>query len=194
MANTSRDTAALIPGDHSAELTGRVTSSPRPEPPSSTSVLLICQLFNELRPLLQTVAVSVVRAVETASRLHSTSGGATVSLIRGNLAGQNYYAVSAHPEQTVELPSEPTAAQLFSFALNNLSLLVHSERALGTWVNAKGIHVLDVVTCVSDRELALELGSKFSQYSVFDLAAGQELLVRPQSSINNQVNKKEVKS
>jgi hypothetical protein len=112
-----------------------------------------------------------------------------VSLTRGNLAGQDYYAVSAHPEVTLQFSSEPTIAQLFLFVVNNLALLVDSERALGTWINKDGFHVLDVVTCAADRELALEIGAQFSQSSIFDLAAGREILVTPY----DQVHQNEVK-
>jgi hypothetical protein len=45
------------------------------------------------------------------------------------------------------------------------------------------MHVLDVVTCVSDRDMALELGSKFSQRSIFDLGKGREIAVNPKISI-----------
>jgi hypothetical protein len=134
-----------------------------------------------------------MRTVENAVILHSVNRGSTVSLIYGNLAGQNCYAVSTYPELTVALPSEPSAAHLFAFVLNNLVLLLHPERALGTWVD-NGVHVLDVVTCVSDREIALELGSRFGQCSVFNLGENHEILVRPDRPTKDEASERQVKS
>jgi hypothetical protein len=197
MAHTHRDTTADLRGDSLAEFRGNVTSPPSgPASVLSTSSYPKCQQLDKLRPgVLRALAGSVVRTVEIASFLHSAGGGATVSLIHGNLAGQKCYAVSVHPERTIELPSAPGAAELFTFVLNNLSLLLGPERALGTWVNTeKCTHVVDVVACVSDREMALELGSQFRQLSIFDLAAGREILVGPDKPTSGQTSRHGVKS
>jgi hypothetical protein len=192
MAHTLRDTAASFRGDYLLKLT--TSALPAPEPSPSTPYYLTCQDLDQLRPSVRILAAALIRTVEITAILHAVNRGSTVSLIHGNLASQNCYAVSTYPELTVELPSEPSVAHLFAFVLNNLALLLHPERALGTWVNAKGIHVLDVVTYVGNRELALELGAKFSQYSIFDLAAGREILAPPRISIDDHITTNEVKS
>jgi hypothetical protein len=111
-------------------------------------------------------------AVDTAFALHhSMAKGSTVSLIHGNMAGERLFAVSVYPGRTTELLKRPSRQQIFEFALANLDLLLKPNHALGTWFNDEkgGVHVLDVVVCISDRTEALTLGLWFNQLSIYSL-------------------------
>jgi hypothetical protein len=117
------------------------------------------------------VISSIGVAVHTAFALHhSMAKGSTVSLIRGNMAGEKLFAVSVYPERTIELWKRPSWQQIFEFVLANLDLLLKPNHALGTFHDEKGgVHVLDVVVCISDRTEALTLGLCFNQLSIYSL-------------------------
>ncbi len=94
------------------------------------------------------------------------------------MVGRKLFAVSIYPERTIELTVQPSWRQLFVFVLANLDLLLQPDRALGTWFDdLRGVHVLDVVICVSDRDTALDLGLRFHQRSIFDLAASHAIRI-----------------
>jgi hypothetical protein len=61
-----------------------------------------------------------------------------------------------------------------------LDLLVKLDHAFGLWFDAsKGVYVLDVVICLPDRRTARELGRNSDQTSIYDLAAGKEIKIKP---------------
>ena len=90
------------------------------------------------------------------------------------MVGQNRFAVGVYPELSVQLEEPPTAQQLLTFAVFNLALLLRTGHALGTWFD-KGVHVLDVVVCPSELDVALRLATRYGQTAVFDLATGSEI-------------------
>jgi len=95
------------------------------------------------------------------------------------MVGRKLFAVSMYPEQTIKLRVQPSWQRLLAFVLANLDLLLKPDRALGTWLDTlEGVHVLDVVVCLADREAALELGLRFHQWSIFDLANSREIRLR----------------
>lgn len=120
----------------------------------------------------------VVTAVEIALTSHLRSGGATVSLCEGNLAGRKLFSVAIYPERTIEFKTPPTWEQLFAFATANFDLLLQPGHALGTWFDReRGVHTLDVVICLVDRDEAIRLGEHFHQSAIFDLAAGRDIFL-----------------
>jgi hypothetical protein len=171
MANTSRESTAsfrsgLIPFSFSP-YSHRISTAADPA----------CQEVNLVAlPVGEPLLCRILRAVQTTIELHSWSHGATVSLSKGNMVGQKLFAVSIYPERAIELTVQPSWRQLFVFVLANLDLLLKPDRALGTWFDdLPGVHVLDVVICVSDRDTALELGLRFHQRSIFDLATSRAI-------------------
>jgi hypothetical protein len=153
-------------------------------PHISTAADPICQETGLVAAsIAEPVLFSVLRLLELTLELHSMTNGATVSLTAGNMAGRKLFAVSIYPERTIELAAQPSRRQLFAFVLANLDLLLRSNRALGTWFNEqKGVHVLDVVVCLADRNTTIALGQFFRQWSAFDLDAEEEIRIgRPDS-------------
>ena len=187
MANTLRESTASYRSGDSSDLVGSV---PFPSldysPRISTAVDPTRQEGSRLTlPIGEPLISCILETVETALELHSITNGATVSIINGSMAGQKLFAVSLYPERTVKLTAPPSWRQLFEFVLTNLDLLLQPDRALGTWFNdLKGVHVLDVVVCLSDREAALDLGWRFGQVAIFDLATSQEIPIgRPSQAL-----------
>jgi hypothetical protein len=93
--------------------------------------------------------------------------------------------------QEVNLLALPIGEPLISSILRTVqtTLEVHSEKN-GATVSlsegnmagrelfaVNGVHVLDVVVCLSDREAALELGRHSQQWSTFNLAARREIRI-----------------
>lgn len=173
MATTARESTAffrsgLIPFPSSAYGHGISTAAD----PTCQEVSLLALPIGE--PLI----TCILKVVETTLALHSRTNGATVSLSKGNMVGRELFAVSIYPERTIKLRVRPSWQRLFAFVLANLDLLVKPDRALGTWFDAlEGVHVLDVVVCLSDREAALDLGLHYHQWSVFYLATSREIRI-----------------
>jgi hypothetical protein len=122
-------------------------------------------------------------AVDTAFALCSKGGGATVSVIDGNMAGRKLYAVSIYPELTLEVKAFPDWRLLFAYALENVAELLKPERALGIWHN-RPKYELDIVVCCPDLAVAIALGQRFNQSCIYNLAAGCEIHIsRPASPL-----------
>ena len=122
------------------------------------------------QPLPPTIDVDAIAA--QAAALHRASGGATVNLYRGDLAGQSLYVVVVYPElsETV-LGREVDPARLRQFIADHLTLLADPRNNLGTWFNDEdGYSYLDVSTALPDRAQALALGAQYNQMGVFDLS------------------------
>ena len=192
MPSTLRESTALRGGENHSDSAGLITIPAMGfGPHHSTSVDAILQGLNHLRLSVREPTNSrVAVAVDTALALHTRPGstGSTVSVIDGNMAGRQLYAVSIDPERTIELETPPSWRQLFAYALTNLDTLMKPGRALGTWINPKGRHVLDVVVCCPIRAVAIAHAQRFRQFSIFDLATSREIqLGRPsrQSSLRN---------
>jgi hypothetical protein len=124
-------------------------------------------------------------AADIAYASHRETGGSTVSVFDGNLAGRKLLALSVFPDRTVELYDPPTWRQLFVFALQNLDLVLRLDCSIGTWYDRdRHRHVLDVVVCISNLEAALELGKCFEQQFVYDLERRQKIAVPYQSPVS----------
>lgn len=121
-------------------------------------------------------------AVDTALAWYSKNGGATVSVMDGNMAGRKLYAVSIYPERTITLKVPPDWRQLFVYALKNVAELLKPGRALGIWYNRpKGRYELDIVVCCHDLAVAITLGQRSRQSCVYDLAVGREIHIGRQA-------------
>ena len=114
-------------------------------------------------------------AVERILRIHQRTGGATFSLYWGDVAGEPLYAVAIYPERSVIVPgSAPSAAALRSFIAANHHLLADPRNAVGTWFNEEdGNTYLDISTLSAHRDSAVELGERYNQIAIFDLATAQ---------------------
>lgn len=144
----------------------------------STAPRLRCQESTIPKLLVRASVAQIGDAVDISYVLHRKSGGSTVSVFDGNLAGRKLYAVSLFPHRTEELNGPPTWQQLFFFALNNSDLLLRNDCALGTWYHRRrSVHVLDIVICISDLQEALELGKCFDQQFIYDLKQHREIAI-----------------
>ena len=149
-----------------------------PESDLYTPAGLIPQQEGQLSPFVVELLVAILIAADAAHQLHAVFGGSTISLRDGNLLGLPLYAVSIYPQRSVEISTAPTRRDLLAFLVGNRDLLLRPGHAFGSWVNKyTQCHVLDVVVTIRDREAALELGRKFHQQAIFDLANREEIAV-----------------
>ncbi|HEX7120612.1 MAG TPA: hypothetical protein VF212_17600 [Longimicrobiales bacterium] len=100
--------------------------------------------------------------------LTEAHGGATVHAERGNLAGQDRYAVSIFPDRSRVIEGSATLRDLAEFVQANADLLARPDVSLGTWKHG-GRTWIDAVATVESRERAVSLGRQFDQIAVFDL-------------------------
>jgi hypothetical protein len=99
-----------------------------------------------------------------------------VSLIYGNTEDEKLFTVSIYPDRAKEFWERPSWQELFEFAKANVDLLSKPGHALSTWFSDWDlVHVADVVICIPDRDVALELGRRFDQLAILDLEARREI-------------------
>jgi hypothetical protein len=180
MATTRRESTAHPRSENASNTAGlRLVPALGFGPHISNAADVICQETTFVPLPVRNPWVSWIGdAVDTALALHSKGGGATVSVLDGNMAGQKLYAVSIHPELTLELKHFPNWRLVFAYALENAAALLKPERALGLWYDReKEQHVLDFVVCCPDLRVAMLLGQRYHQSSIFDLAAGREIQI-----------------
>jgi hypothetical protein len=182
MANTRRESTASYRSEDIADSAGSTLIPALGSGPHlSTAIAAICQEATSVPlPIREPMISRVADATDLAFALHTRtigSTGSTVSVIDGNMAGRKLYAVCINPERTIELEYPPSWRQLFAYALTNVDVLLKPGRALGTWVNPKGRHVLDIVVCCPDRAVAIALGQSARQFSIFSLFAGREIQI-----------------
>jgi hypothetical protein len=128
------------------------------------------------RDFLERVVPLTAKMAATATALHAHWSGSTVSVTDGNMSGLPRFAVSTHPERTMETTKAPTWRLLFAFAVLNLDLLLLPNHALGTWFqHQRRQHILDVVECPASLDEAIRLGLLHGQEAIYDLEAGKEI-------------------
>lgn len=156
------------------------------DPALSTAPHPTCQETGTPRLLVREPIISQIgNAVDVAYASHRKTGGSTVSLFDGNLAGRRLFALSVFPDRTVELYDPPAWRQLFTFVLENLDLALRKGCAIGTWHNRRrNLHVLDIVVCVSNLQAAQELGKCYDQQSIYSLEQHLEIAIPYQQIVS----------
>jgi len=123
---------------------------------------------------------------------HNEAGGSTFNLAQNkNMAGTDNFAVSTHPDRTVEVKGKLTPKAVQDFAAKNADLLKDPTESLGTWLRPKdGVHVLDVVKTIPDRAEAVQLGHDHAQDAIFDMKQGKEIFMKdePQKTPNGNIS------
>ena len=116
--------------------------------------------------------------------LHDANGGATYNLAENkDLNGTDNYSVSTHPDRTEEIKGELTPQAIQTFAAKNADLLKDKTESLGTWKRpADGVHVLDVVKTIPNRDEAVQLGFEHKQDAIFDLKNGKEIFMKDEQA------------
>lgn len=177
MANTNRDFKSFLCNfpPETAEILA--SGIPVPEPPSSTPANSKRQVLGT-SPQVPVSACELVKLIDTAYLLCRSAGGATVSLVKGDMLGRRLFAVSIYPERSLEISRIASWEDLFEFVLQNVDVLAKPGHAFGVWLKAPGVYVLDVVLCVRNRRTAIDLARMFNQTSIFDLANDREIVIR----------------
>ena len=110
---------------------------------------------------------------EEIAALHNANGGASYSLVSGDIAGQPGYAVSIYPRRERILPYRFLShRQVRTFIRDNWDLLSDPSLGVvvGTWFNPEaGRTHLDVSAHVQDREVAETVGKASKQIAIYDL-------------------------
>lgn len=121
--------------------------------------------------------IEVDEAVRYTLVLHQANDGATFNMYLGDLAGQKLYAVSLYPDRSVVIQGKQIPfAVLRRFFLDNRDLWVDPRVSVGTWFSSdSNMTYLDISATISDRELAIQLGKKYNQTSIFDLLKLEEI-------------------
>lgn len=110
------------------------------------------------------------RATAILSR-HNSTGGSSTNMVTGvDLGGTHAYAVSVYKGREVQIPGQPTQAQLRDYIAANQDLLGDPNNVLGTWFNPKDEHTyLDISVTAPNVQIALALGRENNQLAVFYL-------------------------
>lgn len=106
-------------------------------------------------------------------KLIQETGGATYNLKAGNLAGQPLYSVATYPDRGVILDHPPTLGELYNYIDQNRDVL-NADASLGAWISGNQTY-LDIVSTLSDRNEAIDLGKQHNQIAIFDLKTFQEI-------------------
>lgn len=122
-------------------------------------------------------AIEVDEAVRQVLVLHQANDGSTFNLTFGDLGGAALYAVSLYPERSVVVEGKQIPlAVLRRFVVDNLDILRDPRVSIGTWFNSDdGMSYLDISATLPDKAQAIELGKKYNQIAIFDLATFEEI-------------------
>ena len=123
--------------------------------------------------------IEVDEVVRQVLVLHSSNGGSTFNLFFGDMLGSESFAVSIYPERSVVLPGKDVPiGVLRQFIVDNLDLLRDPRVSVGSWFSTDSkASFLDISATVPGRQQAIELGRKYNQIAIFDLASMQEISV-----------------
>lgn len=115
-------------------------------------------------------------AAQRALGMAEETGGATMNLSKGSLAGTPHYAVSVYPERELILKGEPTTKAIQSYMEKNKDLLANSKNSFGIWKDSEsGKTYLDIVVTTADQKEATALGLAKGQKAIFDLGNMKEI-------------------
>lgn len=107
--------------------------------------------------------------------LHAQNGGATFNLYFGVLSNQQLYAVSLFPERTVRSQGRMLRPQaVTTFLRKNADILRDPRNSVGCWYNEENdATYLDVSTTLPSRPAAIDLGIRYNQIGIYDLAGAK---------------------
>jgi hypothetical protein len=132
--------------------------------------------YNEALTAQDVPGVSVKDPIMEQVGTHKREGGSTYTVGGENMMGQEGTSVGIFPERTKTIKRELQSKHIELFKEDNMDILKGNEDvlAVGTWEKSTGETILDIVAVVP-REKAIELGKKYNQEAVFDLAKGEEI-------------------
>lgn len=115
----------------------------------------------------------VSELAQKSAQAHAQDQGSTMDLRTGQLLNDEpVYVVSIYPERGVQFQGpEVPVNSLENFIQTNSDLLQQPENSLGTFFDeGTGTSDVDVVVATPDRNLAVALGERFNQKSIWDAA------------------------
>ena len=121
------------------------------------------------------------RVASAITKLHNTDtafgNGSTYNFTRGNLSGEPEFVASLFPELTDSVYDKNITTQdILGFMRQHAGLLKDDRYSIGTWYNDEEEHTyIDIVVTVPDRALAMILGLRYNQISIWDLKEGDEI-------------------
>lgn len=115
--------------------------------------------------------LSVREAAKQILETHTKTGGSTISLSFGNMAGKPYYSISVFPDLSRKIQGKDIDRnELIDFIQSHEELARNAGVGIGTWYNQDdGFTYLDFVVLAQDREHAISLGRKYNQIGIFGL-------------------------
>jgi hypothetical protein len=137
-------------------------------------------------------------------KLTTDEGGATYNLKRGDLSGEDAYAVGAYPEKTVKIEGDATPGDIERFIANNEAVLKRGDISIGTYKDPDtGQTILDLVKTPSTeqfgkltsgpnalknarlqaRKQAIQIAKEAGQDSIYNLRTG-EVIKTPKAAPN----------
>lgn len=114
---------------------------------------------------------------------HAAEGGSTFNRARGNMAGQDAYAVGGNVTPRVMPEGEFNQQALKQFARDNADLLKDPNKSLGSWADQGQVH-LDISDTV-DKEKALALMGERGEDAIYGLQS-KETLFNPKKMVSPQ--------
>jgi len=116
--------------------------------------------------------IDAEEAVAMIAKQHQENGGATFNLYFGDQIGQQLYAVSVYVERGVRRQGRALPIQfLKAFFKKNSDLLQDPRNSIGCWFDPEtGRTYLDISATLPNRQAAINLGLRYNQISIYDLA------------------------
>lgn len=117
-------------------------------------------------------AVDIKQAAAEIVALHNAGGGATFSLLYGDMVNKPYFSVSIFPDLSHVVNGKLIDSEAIeSFIKPYVGLAKDGKIAIGTWYDIdRGKTFIDFSLLIKDRETAVKLAEKYNQIGIFDLA------------------------
>lgn len=104
------------------------------------------------------------------------NGGATRSTVAGVRPPTSGYIVSLPGHECIlHYPSTDVASAVREFSLANKAVLAQPGRHLGAWLDHGDLLYLNVSQHVAELGTAYDLGQKYHQLAIYDVAAGKDI-------------------
>jgi hypothetical protein len=107
---------------------------------------------------------------------HLANDGATFSADgKTNLDGTDAWSVGVHPDRTETVATKDLTPERYQqFANKNADVLALPDRAIGSWKDETGNHVLDVTKLIKDDDEAKAAGAAADQKAIFHLKSHEQ--------------------